>query len=79
MAMRGTMRRSGRFIVHNRACPTSELHATRMTDTLLLLNAGSSSLKFALYPPGGETPFVRGQIEKSAVHRSSAHAASLVT
>jgi len=35
-----------------------------MTDTLLLLNAGSSSLKFALYPPGGETPFVRGQIEK---------------
>ena len=37
---------------------------SRMTDTLLLLNAGSSSLKFALYPPGGETSFVRGQIEK---------------
>lgn len=35
-----------------------------MTDTLLLLNAGSSSLKFALYPPCGKTPFVRGQIER---------------
>jgi acetate kinase len=41
-----------------------EMSAIRMTDTLLLLNAGSSSLKFALYPPSGETPFVRGQIEK---------------
>ena len=36
-----------------------------MIDTLLLLNAGSSSIKFALYPVAGETPFVRGQIAKS--------------
>jgi len=64
MAARSTMRKPSRFLIHNSACPTPKIDASRMTDTLLLLNAGSSSLKFALYPPGGETSLVRGQIEK---------------
>ena len=64
MVVRATMLKSNRSIIHNSVCATPEMNAIRMTDTLLLLNAGSSSLKFALYPPGGEAPFVNGQIEK---------------
>ena len=36
-----------------------------MTDAILVLNAGSSSIKFALYPltPSGSRPLIRGKIE----------------
>ncbi len=35
-----------------------------MSDAILILNAGSSSLKFTVFPSdGGSTPLVRGQIE----------------
>jgi acetate kinase len=78
MAARGTMRKSSHFIIHNSACPTPKMDVSRMTDTLLLLNAGSSSLKFALYPPDGERRHLYAAKSKNlAVRRCSVHVTTL--